>query len=146
MSDIENEPVTETPPPSPEKPPMTEHSKRVRSERQKAHWAKVQEIRRSSLEATKKARAEAYKAQRISSAKKKLAHWTDRLKKDLEDIGGDESTDDSDESDDVGSSQNITGTEIGVDDMIQQIVQGLRKTHISAPPPQQHVPITLSYV
>ncbi len=127
---------------------MTEHSKRVRSERQKAHWAKVQEIRRSSLEATKKAREEAYKAQRISSAKRKLAHWTDRLKKDLEDIGAHESEPETESEEEEETSQNISGAEIGVDDMIQQIVQGLRKTHISAPPPQQSgpVPITLSYV
>ena len=122
---------------------MTEHSKRVRTERQKAHWAKVQEIRRANLEVTKKARAEAYKTQRIESSKKRLAKWTERLKKDLEEL--DESTDESDDYAETGSSQNISGAEVTVDDMVAQIVAGLKRTHISEPQ-SGPVPIQLSYV
>lgn len=146
MSDTE---TPATPPPSPEaetpkpKAPMSEHTKRARSQAQIDHWKRVQEIRRASLEVTKAAREQAYKEQRIERAKKRMESWQERLKKDME-----ESSESEAESE--GSSQDIGGASVTIDDLVNQIVTGLKKTHISAPPPQQQVtrasPIQLNYV
>lgn len=128
-----------------------EKTKRERSERQRLHWQKVLELRRKSLEATRAAREKASKVQRVETARKRMLRWGERLRKDMEtwsDTSG--SSDDDDEQ--VPEIQDIGPAAITSEDLVKQIVNGLRNTHISQPqppPPQQPLMqrnVTLSYV